>query len=242
MKEFLFNVRTFFYQLLLVDFVRLVVALVRYTWYGLILRRLKTFDPGTDDIGVNAVHHNKTQLLKTVWALAVNRSRFLVYPLSAIRLSRSTPVLCIGPRAEGELLYLKGLGFKQVRGLDLLSYSPWIDLGDMHNMPYKDNSFGVAIIGWVLAYSDNRKKAAEEIVRVLKDGGIVAIGSECVKQTHKEVSERLGYEACDHTQLGSVQEILDLFGKHVDHVYFSQDKPKTNLEKYELLVLFSLKK
>lgn len=242
LKLFLFRTREFLYQLLLVDFIRMCVAFLRFFTFAVVLRRLKTFDPGTGDIGVNAVHHNKVQLLKNISNLAVNRAKFLIYPLSAIRLSRSTPVLCIGPRAEGELLNLKGLGFRKIRGLDLISYSPWVDIGDMHNMPYADNSYGIAIMGWCLAYSDNRKKAASEVVRVLHAGGIVAVGSEFVTASTEEVSKRVGYQVCDEERLSSVADILSLFGDHVDYVYFSQDRPKTPCDKCELLAIFSIKK
>ncbi len=36
-----------------------------------------------------------------------------------------------------------------IRGLDLFSCSPRIDVGDMHDMRYADNSFDVIFLGWV---------------------------------------------------------------------------------------------
>ena len=93
--------------------------------------------------------------------------------------AREMSVLSIGPRTEMELLSLVAQGFDpdKIRGLDLISYSPWIDLGNMHYMPYKDNAFDVVISGWVLGYSDNPELACQEMLRVSKDEGIIAIGS-----------------------------------------------------------------
>lgn len=239
--EFAYNVRTFFYQLLRVDFIRLVVAAVRYYWFAGVLRRFRTWDPGTGSIGVNTVHHNKKAFNKLKY-LAVTRSNFLLYPLSVIRISKASPVLCIGPRAEGELLNLMGLGFHNVRGLDLMSYSPWIDIGDMHAMPYADNRFGVVVMGWCIAYSNERLKAAAEAVRVTRNGGIIAVGVQYMKATAEELSKRVGYQMCDEERLESVPAILALFGSHVDRVYFSQDVPHPDCDKCELLVIFSVKK
>ena len=243
LREFLFQLRESFYQLLLVDGIRLFVASIRYFVLVVILRRYKTFDLETKDIGVNTIHHNALGLTK-IWNLAVNRAKLLIFPLAAIRMSKRTPILCIGPRAEGELLYLKGFGFKDVRGFDLISYSPWVDLGDMHDMPYKDSSYGALIMGWVIAYSDNRKKAAAEAIRVVKNGGRIAIGVEFYTEPKDKLNERLGYEFCNQEQMMCVQDILDLFGDHVDRIEFKQDVPDEYPEdyKYNMLVIFTVKK
>ena len=235
------RVREFFYQLLRVDAIRLAITAVRYFYFVGVSRRLRTLDPATGDIGVNAVHHNVLGL-KNLRGLAVNRSNLLLYPLAAIRHGKNEPMLCIGPRSEGELLNCLGLGFRNARGMDLISYSPWVDLGDMHAMPYEDNRFAAVTIGWVLAYSNNRQQAAKEAVRVTRNGGLIAVGSEYRSATAEELSARVGYEVCDDERLGSTDEILQCFGDHVDRVFFRQDLPNTPQEKWDLLVVFSIKK
>ncbi|MAE81202.1 MAG: hypothetical protein CMB80_00595 [Flammeovirgaceae bacterium] len=245
LREFLFQLREFVYQLLLVDLIRLIIASIRYFVLATVLRRFKVFESESKDIGINTVHHNHNALsLDRIWNLAVNRSKLLINPLAAIRMSKRTPILCIGPRAEGELLYLKGFGFKDIRGYDLMSYSPWVDLGDMHNMPYKDDSFGVIIMGWVIAYSDSRKKAAAEAVRVVKNGGRIAVGVEFYTEKKEDLDKRLGYEFCNKEQMMCVQDILDLFGRHVDRIEFTQDVPDEYPEdyKFNMLVIFTVKK
>jgi len=243
LREILFQLREFVYQLLLVDLIRLFVACIRYFVLATILRRFKVFENQSEDVGVNTVHHNALSLNR-IWSFAVNRSKLLINPLAAIRMSKRTPILCIGPRAEGELLYLKGFGFKDIRGFDLMSYSPWVDLGDMHNMPYKDNSYGVIIMGWVIAYSDNRKKAAAEALRVVKNGGRIAVGVEFYTEDKDKLNERLGYEFCNKEQMNNVQDILDLFEGHVDRIEFTQDVPDEYPEDYKcnMLVIFTVKK
>lgn len=235
------HLREFFYQLLRVDLLRAFVAGVRYFYFVTLRRRFRTVEPGSEDIGINTVLHNSLRM-KRFHELAVTRSNLLLYPLSAIRAAHAASVLSVGPRTEGELLNLKGLGFQNVRGLDLMSYSPWVDLGDMHAMPYKDSTFGVVIMGWVLAYSDNRPKAAEEALRVVRNGGIIAIGVEYRVESSEELSKKVGYQVPDEQRQKSVADILALFTNHVDHVYFSQDLPPSPPDKYELLVLFSVKK
>jgi len=238
-RQFFYKLKEFLYQLLRVDVIRGLIANIRYFFLVVLFRRLKTLDLDTGDIGVNAVHHNK---LRLTTGMSVPRSNLLLYPLSSIHLSRSTPILSIGPRSEGEILNIKSFGFRNIRGLDLISYSPWVDLGDMHAMPYADNTFGVVIIGWVLAYSDNRMKAAKEALRVVKDGGIIAVGVEYLSDSAEVLSKKVGYELCDTERMESVAEILDLFGGNVDHVYFSQDLPNEPCTKWDLLALFSVKK
>jgi SAM-dependent methyltransferase len=241
LKEFLFGVREFLYQLLRIDFIRLLIAALRFLYFVNVRRRLKTLEPSTGDVGVNAVHHNVLGL-KNIKGLGVRRSNLLLYPLSAIHVSKSSPVLSIGPRSEGEILNFKGLGYRNVRGLDLISYSPWIDLGDMHVMPYADNQFGIVVMGWVLAYSDNRVKAAREAIRVTRPGGVIAIGWEYRAESAEALSKKVGYELCDEERVESVAEILELFDGNVDRVFFRQDLPDGPCEKWELLVIFSVKK
>lgn len=236
-----YHLKEFFYQLLRVDLIRAVIAGIRYFWLVVILRRMRTMSPETGDIGVNTVKHNKGRMT-SFSELAVTRSNLLVYPLSAIRMDKAAPVLCIGPRTEGELLNLLGMRFRNIRGLDLISYSPWVDLGDMHAMPYADNSYATLIMGWILAYSDNRKKAAAEAIRVTRNGGIIAVGVEWRVESSEELSKKMGYQIPDKQRLKSVAEILELFGSHVDRVFFQQDLPTNPVQKWELLVIFSVKK
>ena len=132
-----------------------------------------------------AIEHNYSGMQRFS---SIERTNRLIRPLCAIGKvffkAHEMSVLSIGPRTEMELLSLVAQGFDpdKIRGLDLISYSPWIDLGNMHYMPYKDNTFDVVISGWVLGYSDNPELACQEMLRVSKDDCIIAIGSTYVPE------------------------------------------------------------
>ena len=84
---------------------------------------------------------------------------------------KSKRILIIGPRNESELLLYSAYGFEpsNIFSVDLLSYSEWVKPGDMHALPYDDNSFDVVIAGWVIAYSTNHPQAFSEMIRVSKN-------------------------------------------------------------------------
>ncbi len=244
LADFAFGVKKFLYQFLLVDGVRTTIAGIRYFYFVVICRRLRTFDSKTGDLKSYAVSHNRDCMLKTVGGLSVTRSSLLLYPLSAIRISKADPVLSIGPRTEGEILNLMGLGFHNIRALDLITYSPWVELGDIHAMPYKDNQFAVVIIGWVLTYSKNQRKAALEAIRVVRDGGIIAVG--CASATPEERERVQGSNVPPDMRVShwipTFQELLDCFEPCVDHLYFAQDILPPPATHGNLVALFSVKK
>lgn len=195
---------------------------------------IRTFDGDRSDMIDQALEHNLDGLTRR-WAL--DRPTLLIQPLVSLtavnRRIRDLSVLTVGPRTEAELLTLIACGFQpaNIRGLDLISYSPLVDVGDMHAMPYPDNSFDVVIAGWVLAYSENQRKAASEIVRVAKTGAYVAIGCEHNAQDRttqddffrkQGMTGRLDLDSQDATW--SEARILDLFEGHVDKVVFVSDE------------------
>jgi len=85
----------------------------------------------------------------------------------------NSKVLSVGPRFESELFGLRGLGYKwsNIASLDTYSYSRKIDVGNLHDMPYENNSFDLVLAGFILAYSRKPMTAMKEIARVLRSGG-----------------------------------------------------------------------
>jgi SAM-dependent methyltransferase len=200
---------------------RIVTAVVRIRHYYLvkIRKRLRTLDSAK--ASENAVSHNLRNLLLGPAGL---RSLKLIRPVSVIEglgPIENQRLLSIGPRSEAEILriWAHGYKFSNIRGVDLISYSPWIDLGDMHALPYADNSFDVVLCGWVLAYSEKKKDAVNEIVRVLRPGGVAGIGVEYTRISDEGLIEQGGYLPGSRQRLTSTQAILDLFDGHVEHVY-----------------------
>ena len=205
------------------DVIRYAVAASRYAWLTRVRRRLRTLD-GQPAVARSTVFHN----LRGLRDLAVNRSLFLIRPLSVIEsLAVDSDILVVGPRTEGEILALVAHGFERshIRALDLISYSPWVELGDLHAMPFPDDSFDAVVLGWVLAYSDGRARAAAEVLRVLRPGGVVAVGVEWNARTDDEIVAEAGYLPGSATRIGSCREILALFEPLVDQVILAQDAP-----------------
>ncbi len=97
-------------------------------------------------------------------------------------------LLCIGPRFTTELIVAEQKGFKHdgIRGLDTFSYSDRVDTGDMHSLPYGDESFGTILCGWTISYSTNPSRAAHEMNRVLRPGGYLLIAVQYVEPTDEE--------------------------------------------------------
>ena len=65
-----------------------------------------------------------------------------------------------------------------------MSYSDFIDVGDMHAMPYEDNSFDIVMLGWVLGYSSDPRTVASEAMRVCRPGGYIAVS--CTRPVTEE--------------------------------------------------------
>lgn len=232
-------------QLLLVDLIRYAVVAVRYLWFVQVRRRLVTYDPSTaasSPVASNTVSHN----LKGLRDLAVNRSHLLVRPLSVIEaLPVDARVLSIGPRTEGELFSLAAHGFvwRQISGLDLISYSPRVRLGDMHDTRLDSDHFDAVILGWVLAYSEDPHRAAREVVRITRAGGFVAIGVEYSPLSQQEILHDVGYLPGAQHRIESCDEILDFFGAAVDHVYYRHAvAPNDQCRVGAFCVIFSVRK
>ncbi len=209
-------------QLMLVDLIRYGVVALRFIWFVKIRRRMATWRPGGESAGPvaeNTVSHN----LKGLRDLAVNRSHLLVRPLSVLEsLSTNARILSVGPRSEGELLSLAAHGFSwpSIEGLDLISYSPRVRLGDMHEAPYPDRTFDAVVLGWVLAYSEDPARAAREMLRIVRPGGVIAVGVEYNPMTQAEIVASTGYLPGATMRIESCEQILSYFGDAVDHIYY----------------------
>jgi hypothetical protein len=214
-----------------------VVFWIRFVWFVRIRRRVRVFGD-LQSVTANGFEHNQN----AIWhGRPSDRILKLIMPMSVIdRLNAQSEVLAIGVRYETDLLYLMAYGLPNCRGLDLFSYSPWVDLGNMHAMPYGDNSFDAVLMGWTLAYSDDQRKAAAEIVRVGRNGGVVALSNSYYPP---ETLDRWRLEGqtmglIDRRQ--TTAAILELFGSNVERVYFQHDPNPTR--QGACVVIFSIKK
>jgi hypothetical protein len=117
------------------------------------------------------------------------RVRWTMSLLASIPDCPRDSLLIIGPRYEPEILMAHGLGWRPgtARGLDTFSYSPLVDVGDMHELPYADMSFSAIVCGWTLSYSTRPEVAAEEMERVLRPGGYLVVSMQKVADGYSDV-------------------------------------------------------
>lgn len=191
--------------------------------------KVSIYDAPAGGVMPGTVQHNRIQIDEGTYASYLRTAR-LIGPIYALDHIFHTPerfkVLSIGPRTEMELYHLVGCGFlaQNISAIDLISPSPWIDAGDMHAMPYADQSFDISISSWVLAYSRTPQKAVDEMLRVTRSGGIVAIGC-----TYEPDWRSVEYKSDDRKIVGSmfrhVSELTALIGSRLDTIHFQAEPP-----------------
>lgn len=211
-------------QSLRINSVRKLVGRTRLRW-AMARNQIQTVE--SDQSVTETIQHN----MKSLKDFSNCRIELLIRPLSVLETVRhARSVLLIGPRNENDLLiastYLD-LPLECVRGLDLISYSKQIDLGDMHDMPYEDNSFDVVICGWTMSYSNQPQQLADEMMRVCKPGGVIAVGLEYSTLNEEDYQKLLGYSLAipGVQRINSVGAINELFGDSIDSQFFSHDAP-----------------
>lgn len=171
-------------KLLLVPLIRSYFCMFRWK---LMKKNLRFHDNPTSAVGANVVKYNLTAFENSAGFGCGGRMNLVLYPLSAlIAEPGGARVLIVGPRTEDDIFLAKALGISSVKGLDLFTYSPHIELGDMHKMPYAAEEFDAIVLGWVIAYSSDPALAIRECKRVLKKGGHLAIGWEWVPDSDKQ--------------------------------------------------------
>jgi SAM-dependent methyltransferase len=221
-------------QFLFINHIRIIVGKLRFYYYARILKRLKTID--SDDAIQMTLKHN----LKALSAFGLTRMNTIIKPLSVLEnVSKNSRILVIGPRNEEDILNLLAHGFakKNITGLDLISYSPLIEVGDMHNTRFESETFDVVICGWTLSYSNEPLKFANEMLRIIKDNGVIAIGVEystLSEENSKKIHDGYALVTDGFERINSVKDILNLFGEKVKEVYFNHNAPNKISHDYSL--------
>jgi SAM-dependent methyltransferase len=232
------HLRLFLYGLLKSEYVNFIVFKLRFWYFVYIRRQIRIFE---NDQAVIANKYSTDMLKRGVTS---NRPLKFICPLSVVEVvNKKGKTLSIGCRFETELLFLAAYGFdpKGIRGLDMISYSSWIDLGNMHKMTYTDNSFDTVTMGWLISYSETPELAAREIVRILKPGGVVAMAvSYYPKDYIKKALETGKYVANPETRIQTTEGLLKIFGDSVDQVYFRHQPPVD--KEGACTVVFSIRK
>ena len=219
-----------------------ITAWFRYLFLAKIFRRLRFYEDGIGDISKETIQHNYRGLsLSSIGAFSGYRPARLFDLLRTIESvnAKEEKILIIGPRAESEIFLARSHGFKKqnIKCLDLISYSKLVDLGDMHHMPYEDNSFDVVIIGWVIAYSDNPIKACSEVVRVSKNNAIVFTGVQYSPMSNEEIGQKHGYLPGSKDRIYSNKQVASYFGDSIKTTIYDHYMSEITPEKISDLIL-----
>lgn len=233
-----------------------IIGYIRFIYFFYLKKSFKTLYPiNSSDHGMsknsyetalesNVYHTNKPikNFFNYFGKFRGDRTNLLCYPLKSLGFInfQKSKVLSVGPRLESEIFTLISNGFrmKNIKAIDLQSYSSLIDLGDMLKMPYEDNTFDVLFAGWVIAYTDKVKDAISEFIRVSKNGAIICIGI-----SHKPDIQ------LSKVPLKSSEEIISYFNDSLNEVYFkfhpndqSFIKTKNQISTPRSIIVLSIKK
>ena len=184
---------------------------------------------------------NALNLKKKYYQFLGNKTKSLLSPLESLDFINkdNAKILSIGPRNEGEIYQIRSFGYKwkNISAIDLQTYSKKIVLGDMHNINFNDSSFDVIISGWTLAYSNNKKLAYDEIIRVSKNNAVICIGftylPEDLKYNVNFLDERLI----------STNQIIKYFNTEPKNIFYNFDSCSIDKKKTRhSIIIFRLNK
>ena len=148
----------------------------------MILVRIRGVSSGTT---LSVLHSDYSRSHFSGYTSAKKRIDFLLNRVHSILPENREKMfaLSIGPRYESELYGLMGLGFrrKNIEAVDTFSYSPKIQVGNVHNLSFQSDSFDLIVCGWTIAYSERPLEAFKEIVRVTKPSGKIVLTWDVLK-------------------------------------------------------------
>jgi SAM-dependent methyltransferase len=169
------------------------------------------------------IDHN----LKSLRSFTTRNEKLLLASMCIEDIEQSR-TLIIGGRTEEEIFMFRGYGFRDVTAVDLISYSPLVVEADMHDLPFADDSFDFIFCAYTLVYSKEPSRAAREFVRVLRDGGTLAVAVEYSPWERRAEMQQalLGYTVTPDEKLETVDDILRVFEPHVGSVFVRYDAEK----------------
>ena len=204
----------------------------------------------TKNIINGTINYNKKALSNIITDLTMKRQEWLTFLiLSLEQINIDSKILIIGPRTENEIIHLESYGFRNIYSIDLISYSKKIDLQDMHNMNFEDNTFDLVCMGWTISYSENPKKAINEIIRILKNNSLFLSGVEYIDFENNQK----GKDIIQKNRINTTKDFIDLFGKNFSKIIFQNDAPHrfkkkcqikkiTNLDSTQTITCLEIKK
>ena len=118
---------------------------------------------------------------------------------------------------------------ENITGVDLFSYSSLIKLGDMHHLEFNNDEFDIVLMGWCLAYSNDKQKALTEVKRVLAKNGALIIGYTVNSKIsdQDQIDERGYLIRSPFNQINSLDNLNDL-GKSLGFQMFYSKRINNN--------------
>lgn len=98
---------------------------------------------------------------------------------------------------------LESKGVQKVTGIDLFSYDERVTVMDMHDINFDDGSFDLVYASHSLEHSYDYIKVFKEIIRVLKNGGIICA----------EVPVNFEPKGADISNFQSAENLINYFKK-----------------------------
>lgn len=141
------------------------------------------------------------------------RAAYLIDQVVAAMQPDEQAVLCVGCRNTAEIDAFRGHGVREVLGIDLFSNHRDILVMDMHHMTFDADRFAVVYSSHSLEHALHPEQAAQEFVRVVQPGGLIAI----------EVPVSFTPRGADLVDFGSAERLLGLFAPHVASVVLLED-------------------
>ena len=145
--------------------------------------------------------------------------------------SSKSRILCIGPRNESELLLFRIMGYKNVEGSDLISYSPLIRVMDMHDLKYEESRFDVVFSCMAIGKASDFNKVAQGIIRVARPGAYVALSDgmnpidPIPVDGNVEDWSMTNYPTKVTPFSNGVSDVHQAFGDHVGEIFWSHQTP-----------------
>jgi len=107
---------------------------------------------------------------------AVIHSKRMLSQIQREVTDKDIAILAVGCCNMIEINVFKDLGYKNVTGIDLISFSKkYIKIMDMHRMDFADNSFDLIYCSGAFHCTYDPRGLAREFVRVLKNNGYICI-------------------------------------------------------------------
>lgn len=233
-KDFLYN------ELFRVPAVRDALTLDRYQ--NLFQSRITKSD--SSQSSKVTVNHN-SDFQRMFFSELSKRPDLISNVLSSINSVRQNSsrmkVLSIGARTEAEIFSLVNAGFnlKNIECIDLFSYTPYIKVGDVHQLNYENHSFDIVVCGWVLEFCSDINQACSEIRRVAKKNGYICIGGmhHPISTNLEEYNKRKQHE--DRVWYCNIESIKKAFNVEDKNWVFKSEIETQDLDKRgEVIAIF----